>query len=240
MNKDELVDYCKEAGQTISELDYKNRILEKENQKLKKQLEETEKCLKDMFHINIENDKESEKAKANRTVPLSHGRDQSWMAPGPRYVRPLSRSVPAWSSALTASTSRCAPSSAARSPARTDAQSSARTAPPQSHAHTARPSTVAMAPPLSLLLLLLSPGAGHVPTALGTPSVAVTGGVAPAKTTVGRAGAGVCHASGRCAVAAVGGSDGGSAAGWAHCAQTHAASASWARCAAVSRALVGC
>lgn len=40
MNKDELVDYCKEASQTISELDYKNRTLEKENQELKKQLEE--------------------------------------------------------------------------------------------------------------------------------------------------------------------------------------------------------
>ena len=40
MNKDELVDYCKEASQTISELDYKNRILEKENQELKKQVEE--------------------------------------------------------------------------------------------------------------------------------------------------------------------------------------------------------
>lgn len=36
MTYDELVDYCKEAGQTISELDYKNRILEKENQTLKK------------------------------------------------------------------------------------------------------------------------------------------------------------------------------------------------------------
>lgn len=36
MTYDELVDYCKEAGQTISELDYKNRKLEKENQALKK------------------------------------------------------------------------------------------------------------------------------------------------------------------------------------------------------------
>ena len=42
MTYDELVDYCKEASQTISELDYKNRILEKENQELKKQLEEKE------------------------------------------------------------------------------------------------------------------------------------------------------------------------------------------------------
>lgn len=40
MTYDELIDYCKEAGQTISELDYKNRMLEKENQELKKQLEE--------------------------------------------------------------------------------------------------------------------------------------------------------------------------------------------------------
>ena len=40
MNKDELIDYCKEASQTISKLDYKNRTLEKENQKLKKQLEQ--------------------------------------------------------------------------------------------------------------------------------------------------------------------------------------------------------
>lgn len=42
MTYDELVDYCKEASQTISELDYKNRILEKENQKLKKQLDKYE------------------------------------------------------------------------------------------------------------------------------------------------------------------------------------------------------
>ena len=38
MTYDELVDYCKEASQTISELDYKNRMLEKENQELKKQV----------------------------------------------------------------------------------------------------------------------------------------------------------------------------------------------------------
>lgn len=90
MNKDELADYCKEASQTISKLDYKNRILEKENKRLseqlelliskldeydlivdernqlKKQLEETEKCLKDMYHINIENDKELEKTKTQQ------------------------------------------------------------------------------------------------------------------------------------------------------------------------------
>ena len=173
-------------------------------------------------------------------VPFSHGRDQSWMAPGPRYVRPLSRSVSAWSSALTASTSRPAPSSAARSHARTAHQSSARTAPPQSHAHTPCPSTVATAPTLLLLLLLLLPGAVLAPTTLGTPRVAVACGVAPAKTTVGRAGAGeACHASGRCAAAAAAGSDGGSAAGCAHCAPIEPVSASCARCAAVSRALVG-
>lgn len=76
MTYDELVDYCKEAGQTISELDYKNRILEKENQKLKKQLEETEKCLKDMFHINIENDKESEKAKTQQKEFIKYLEDK--------------------------------------------------------------------------------------------------------------------------------------------------------------------
>ncbi len=36
---------------------------ERENQELKKQVEETEKCLKDMYHINIENDKELDKLK---------------------------------------------------------------------------------------------------------------------------------------------------------------------------------
>ena len=44
MNKDELVDYCKEASQTISELDYKNRILEKENQELKEHLKVPKTC----------------------------------------------------------------------------------------------------------------------------------------------------------------------------------------------------
>ena len=52
MNKDELVDYCKEAGQTISKLDYKNRTLEKENQELKKQLEEYQKDIKDLDNQN--------------------------------------------------------------------------------------------------------------------------------------------------------------------------------------------
>lgn len=52
MNKDELIDYCKEAGQTISELDYKNRILEKENQELKKQVEEYQKDIKDLDNQN--------------------------------------------------------------------------------------------------------------------------------------------------------------------------------------------
>lgn len=37
MTYDELADYCKEASKTISELDYKNRILDKENQELKEQ-----------------------------------------------------------------------------------------------------------------------------------------------------------------------------------------------------------
>ena len=44
MNKDELVDYCKKASQTISELDYKNRILEKENQELKEHLKVPKTC----------------------------------------------------------------------------------------------------------------------------------------------------------------------------------------------------
>lgn len=44
MNKDELIDYCKEASQTISELDYKNRMLEKENQELKKHLKVPKAC----------------------------------------------------------------------------------------------------------------------------------------------------------------------------------------------------
>ena len=52
MNKDELVDYCKEASQTISELDYKNRMLEKENQKLKEQLKEYQKDIKDLDNQN--------------------------------------------------------------------------------------------------------------------------------------------------------------------------------------------
>lgn len=41
-------------------------LLIKENQELKKQLEEIEKCLKDMYHINIENDKELEKLKTQQ------------------------------------------------------------------------------------------------------------------------------------------------------------------------------
>lgn len=38
-------------------------LLIKENRELKKQTRETEKCLKDMYHINIENDKELDKLK---------------------------------------------------------------------------------------------------------------------------------------------------------------------------------
>lgn len=49
MTYDELVDYCKEAGQTISELDYKNRILEKENQELKKQVEKRTKMYQNAY-----------------------------------------------------------------------------------------------------------------------------------------------------------------------------------------------
>lgn len=45
MTYDELADYCKEASQTISELDYKNRMLVDERNQLKKQLEETNRKL---------------------------------------------------------------------------------------------------------------------------------------------------------------------------------------------------
>lgn len=51
MNKDELIDYCKEASQTISELDYKNRILEKENQELKKKYENTVEKLSEQLEL---------------------------------------------------------------------------------------------------------------------------------------------------------------------------------------------
>lgn len=48
-----------------SKLDEYDLIVDERNQ-LKKQLEETEKCLKDMYHINIENDKELEKTKTQQ------------------------------------------------------------------------------------------------------------------------------------------------------------------------------
>lgn len=51
MTYDELVDYCKEASQTISELDYKNRILEKENQELKKKYENTVEKLSEQLEL---------------------------------------------------------------------------------------------------------------------------------------------------------------------------------------------
>lgn len=47
MTYDELVDYCKEASQTISELDCKNRILEKSNEEYKTQQKEFIKYLED-------------------------------------------------------------------------------------------------------------------------------------------------------------------------------------------------
>lgn len=53
MTYDELVDYCKEASQTISELDYKNRKLEKENQKLKSQLKGTTHCFDEEEHKRL-------------------------------------------------------------------------------------------------------------------------------------------------------------------------------------------
>lgn len=53
MTYDELADYCKEASQTISELDYKNRLLEKENQKLKSQLKGTPHCFDEEEHKRL-------------------------------------------------------------------------------------------------------------------------------------------------------------------------------------------
>lgn len=51
MTYDELLDYCKEASQTISELDYKNRILEKENQELKKKYENAVEKLSEQLEL---------------------------------------------------------------------------------------------------------------------------------------------------------------------------------------------
>lgn len=42
MTYDELADYCKEASKTISEIDCKNRMLDKENQELKEKLDKYE------------------------------------------------------------------------------------------------------------------------------------------------------------------------------------------------------
>lgn len=66
MTYDELAAYCKEANNEIIRQDEQIRKLEKENQELKNQLEETRKCLKDMYHINIENDKELDKLKTQQ------------------------------------------------------------------------------------------------------------------------------------------------------------------------------
>ena len=54
MTYDELADYCKEASKTISKLDYKNRMLEKENQELKKQLHEASLTIQEMTEQDIE------------------------------------------------------------------------------------------------------------------------------------------------------------------------------------------
>lgn len=51
MNKDELIEYCKEAGQTISELDYKNRMLEKENKKLKERIHKALKMIWENYGV---------------------------------------------------------------------------------------------------------------------------------------------------------------------------------------------
>lgn len=65
MNKDELIEYCKEAGQTISELDYKNRMLEKKNQELKKQLEEYKSPIKYFKYANKNVTEENKQLKDN-------------------------------------------------------------------------------------------------------------------------------------------------------------------------------
>lgn len=52
-----------------------NELL-KENQALKKQLEETRKCLKDMYHINIENDKELDKLKTQQKEFIKYLEDK--------------------------------------------------------------------------------------------------------------------------------------------------------------------
>lgn len=43
MTYDELADYCKEASKTISEIDCKNRMLDKENQELKEKIKKLSK-----------------------------------------------------------------------------------------------------------------------------------------------------------------------------------------------------
>lgn len=53
MTYDELADYCKEASKTISELDYKNRMLDKENQELKKQLDKASLTIQEMTERDI-------------------------------------------------------------------------------------------------------------------------------------------------------------------------------------------
>lgn len=48
----------------------------KENKELKNQLEETRKCLKDMYHINIENDKELDKLKTQQKEFINYLEDE--------------------------------------------------------------------------------------------------------------------------------------------------------------------
>ena len=71
MNKDELIDYCKEAGQTISELDYKNRILEKENKKLNGAIQTYDILLKS----NIEENKQLNKQLKDKTEDYRRMKD---------------------------------------------------------------------------------------------------------------------------------------------------------------------
>lgn len=72
MTYDELVDYCKEASQTISELDYKNRILEKENQELKRQLEVGEEQYNDL----VEEKEELQEQLSSNTLQLEKLKEQ--------------------------------------------------------------------------------------------------------------------------------------------------------------------
>lgn len=93
MTYDELVDYCKEAGQTISELDYKNRILEKENQELKKQLEEYKSPIKYFKYANKNVTEENKQLKSIIYELREHMLDIDYKM-GWEYVEYLDRLLP--------------------------------------------------------------------------------------------------------------------------------------------------